>query len=89
MARGHLDSPPLTSSPIIVMFRQLWSGRYNERLVEVESVSVSDDYKTVDLKIPTIAPTWTIQVAYKLRDPPGAPFARASQGTIHQLARKR
>jgi hypothetical protein len=65
------------------------SDRHDERRLEVQSVSVSDDGRTVDLRIPKIAPTWTIQIAYKLRDRDGQPFGRMLQGTIHRLADSR
>ncbi len=58
------------------------SDRHDERRLGVQSVTVSGDGKTVDLRIPDIAPTWTLQIAYKLRDTSGQPVGRVLQGTI-------
>jgi hypothetical protein len=62
------------------------SDRFNERLLDVTSVDVSDDGRTVHLTVPEIQPTWTIQIAYKLRGAGGETVQRMIQGTIHQLA---
>ena len=62
------------------------SDRFNEQTLEVTAVDVSDDGRTVDLQIPSIQPTWTIQIAYKLRGASGRSFGRVIQGTIHTLA---
>lgn len=61
------------------------SGRYNERTLDIQSVHVSPDGKRVELKIDSLQPTWTVQIAYKLYDASGTPFGRVLQGTIHQL----
>ncbi len=62
------------------------SDRFNERTLDVTAVEVSGDGKTVQLQIPAIEPTWTIQIAYKLRGESGRSFGRVIQGTIHVLA---
>lgn len=62
------------------------SDRYNEQILEITAIEVTDDGRTVHLRIPSIAPTWTIQIAYKLRGRSGDSFTRVIQGTIHQLA---
>ncbi|WP_419581501.1 DUF6797 domain-containing protein [Stieleria magnilauensis] len=65
------------------------SDRFNEQTLDVTSVDVSDDGKTVQLVIPSIEPTWTIQIAYKLRGESGRSFGRVIQGTIHELTESR
>lgn len=65
------------------------SGRFNVQSIEVTSVEVSADRKTVHLEIPSIQPTWTIQIAYKLKGESGESFGRVIQGTIHRLAASR
>lgn len=62
------------------------SPRSNERHLSIESIEVSQDGRSITLRLPEIAPTWTIQIAYKLRGPSGQPFGRILQGTIHQLS---
>lgn len=62
------------------------SDRFNERTLEIKRVDVDADGRMIHLRIPDIEPTWTIQIAYKLRDEQGRPFGRLIQGTIHELA---
>ncbi|MCA9138170.1 MAG: c-type cytochrome [Planctomycetales bacterium] len=62
------------------------SDLYHEKTLEISSVTVDADGRTVHLQIPDLAPTWTVQIAYKLRDTSGKSFGRVIQGTIHELA---
>ena len=62
------------------------SKHFNEREWKVESVTVSDDGKTVSLKIPEIAPTWGMEIRYFLQTSDGKDFEGRIHNTIHHLA---
>lgn len=61
------------------------SEHFNERPLEVSSVTVSDDGRTVRLHIPQIAPTWCMEVRCQITTPEGRTEERAIHNTIHQL----
>jgi hypothetical protein len=53
--------------------------------VPVESAALSDDGRTVFLKLPTIGPVMQMKTAYRLRAADGTPVEGAIHHTIHQL----
>ncbi|OYP28928.1 DUF6797 domain-containing protein [Rhodopirellula sp. MGV] len=61
------------------------SPRYNEQLLAVQSVDVSEDGKTVKLVLPKIQPTWTMQISYKLLGEDGRQVMGTIENTIHRL----
>jgi len=61
------------------------SDRYEEAVLSVASVELSSDLRQVTLRIDGIKPTWTMQIAYKLRDVAGERFQGVIQNTIHRL----
>ena len=61
------------------------SKHYNERPWQVTSARVSADGKTVHLEIPAIAPTWCMEIQYKLQSAGGKPVRGKIHNTIHKL----
>ena len=64
------------------------SNHVGEHPLTVESVRLSKDGRTVTLVIPDLAPTWCMEIAWKLRDAGGANFAGNIHNTIHNLGTK-
>ncbi|HUG18808.1 MAG TPA: hypothetical protein VMM56_07500, partial [Planctomycetaceae bacterium] len=64
------------------------SKHFNEREWTVESVTVSDDGKTVFLKLPDIAPTWGMEIRYFLKTSDGKDFEGRIHNTIHHLSKE-
>lgn len=61
------------------------SRHYNERTLVVSGASLSADGKQVTLKVPEIAPTWSMSVKYALDGSAGAAFSGEIHNTIHTL----
>lgn len=61
------------------------SRRHDEETLEVRSVSLSEDGRSVTLEIPNIAPTWCMQIGYRLKDSAGKGFSGVIQNTVHVL----
>jgi len=66
--------------------RNYGSDRFNTRELIIESVSVSDDGKTVTLHMPDIRPTRIMEIKYVLESEDGTLFEGAVQNTIYDLA---
>jgi hypothetical protein len=62
------------------------SDRYNEQSLVVQSVTRSDDGRSVTLSIPEIRPTWCMEISYKLKSESGKTFTGTIQNTIHELS---
>ncbi len=62
------------------------SDRYDEQSLTIDSVVVSEDRRSVTLRLPQIRPTWCMQISYKLRSDNGKAFTGTIQNTVHQLA---
>lgn len=62
------------------------SNHYNEREWKVRDVALSDDHRTVRLDIEGLAPTWCLEVVFRLRGETGEPVDGRLHGTIHRLA---
>ena len=62
------------------------SDQYHERPLEVVSASLSDDRKTITLRIPEIEPTWCMEIKYWLKAADGKDVEGLIQNTIHHLA---
>ncbi|MFT4547446.1 MAG: hypothetical protein ACI8XO_004006 [Verrucomicrobiales bacterium] len=61
------------------------SKHYDEHAVKVESVTVLDDGKSVLLRMPEIAPTWSMEIQYKLKGADGKDFTGTIHNTVHAL----
>ena len=61
------------------------SDHIDEHALEVASTSLSADRRTLTLSIPSLAPTTSFAVSYKLTDAAGTPFEGEFHGTIHRL----
>lgn len=61
------------------------SDRYDEQSLVIDSVDVSQDGRSVALRIPQIRPTGCMQISYKLENASGKTFTGTIQNTVHQL----
>ena len=61
------------------------SKHYDERSLEVASARLDSDGRTVSLEIPEIAPTWSMEIRYKIRSASGTPVRGKIHNTIHTL----
>ncbi|MHC4879686.1 MAG: DUF6797 domain-containing protein [Planctomycetota bacterium] len=61
------------------------SKHYDEHEIDVAAARLLDDGQTVELAIPDIAPTWSMEIRYSLRGANGRPFDGVIHNTIHAL----
>ncbi|MDA1158224.1 MAG: c-type cytochrome [Planctomycetota bacterium] len=61
------------------------SKHYDEHELTIESASVSEDGKTVELIVPDVAPTWGMEIRYALRGADGESASGVIHNTIHKL----
>jgi hypothetical protein len=61
------------------------SKHYNERSLEIESVDVSNDRKSIFLNIPEITTTWSMEIKMDLQGENGEKVERVIHNTIHHL----
>ncbi|MBI1313382.1 heme-binding protein [bacterium] len=61
------------------------SKHYNEHEIDVAAARLLEDGQTVELTIPEIAPTWSMEIRYSLRGADGRPFDGVIHNTIHSL----
>ena len=61
------------------------SKHYDEHELAIESASVSDDGRTVELLGPDVAPTWGMEIRYALRGTNGESASGVIHNTIHKL----
>jgi putative heme-binding domain-containing protein len=61
------------------------SEHYDEKALRVSAVDVSDDGRTVFLKMPEIRPTWCMAIKYSLRSSEGMAFEGEIHNTVHRL----
>ena len=85
MARRRTVSP-ITTCPAYGSTAEYGSDQYHERPLEVVSASLSDDRKTITLRIPEIEPTWCMEIKYWLKAADGKDVEGLIQNTIHHLA---
>ncbi|MFT5527370.1 MAG: glucose/arabinose dehydrogenase, partial [Pirellulaceae bacterium] len=55
----------------------------NERMVRVQSVTVSADLRTIRLKLHDMQPTWCMQIGYRLQSENGQEFHGVIQNTVY------
>lgn len=65
------------------------SRLYDEKSLVVDSVEVSDDGRSVSLRLPEIAPTWCMQISYKLKTQSGKTITGTVQNTVHVLGEEK
>jgi hypothetical protein len=63
------------------------SKHINERPLAVAKATVSADGKTVTLDIPELAPTWGMEIRYRLTGADGRAVSGTIHNTIHKLGR--
>ncbi|MFC1758848.1 heme-binding protein, partial [Planctomycetota bacterium] len=61
------------------------SDHHNERPLLIEAATLSPDHKTVFLKLPDIAPTWCMEITFKIRGENGEIVDNMIHNTIHNL----
>ncbi len=61
------------------------SEHYDERELEIETATLLDDRKTVILEVPSLVPTWCMEIVYVLKDAQGRRIENKIHNTIHQL----
>ncbi len=61
------------------------SKHYNERPLKIESAEVFNNGRSVFLRIPKIASTWSMEIKMNLRGKNGEPVQRVIHNTIHRL----
>jgi hypothetical protein len=61
------------------------SEHHNEHVLKVASAQLRDGGRTVNLRIPDIAPTWCMAIAYSLRGSRGEKIEGEIDNTIHAL----
>ena len=64
--------------------RRYGSERINERTLDVTAVSVLSD-RTVRLEVPSLAPTWILEVLYDFTNASDGSFEGAIQSTVYTL----
>ncbi|TWT96531.1 DUF6797 domain-containing protein [Neorhodopirellula pilleata] len=62
------------------------SDLYDEQSLTIDSAEVSEDGRSVTLRLPHMRPTWCMQISYKLKSESGKTFTGTIQNTVHQLA---
>ena len=61
------------------------SEHYDERELKVETAALLNDGKTVILEVPSLVPTWCMEIVYVLKDAQGRRIENKIHNTIHQL----
>ncbi len=62
------------------------SKHYDQRTIKVDAASLSDDARTISLRIPDLGPTQCMEVVYDLKGVRGGePIGGRSHNTIHHL----
>jgi putative heme-binding domain-containing protein len=61
------------------------SDHHDEHSVPITKATLSDDRRTVLLKIPNLRPTWCMEVTYDVQAEGGEPAQGVIHNTIHQL----
>lgn len=61
------------------------SDHYDQKTLDVEFAELSEDGKTVRLKVDSLKPTWGMSIDFDFRSASGQPVAGVIHNTIHQL----
>tara|TARA_R110002072_G_scaffold302354_1_gene484846 strand:+ start:12455 stop:16447 length:3993 start_codon:yes stop_codon:yes gene_type:complete len=63
------------------------SKHYDEHELTIESASVADDGRMIELVVPDVAPTWGMEIRYALRGANGESASGVIHNTIHRLGK--
>lgn len=61
------------------------SDHYNEKRLEINNITISDDRKSVELLIPDLKPTWGMEINYSIKTAEGKRLQNKIHNTIHDL----
>jgi hypothetical protein len=61
------------------------SDHYDEKVLKVTGMRLSEDGKSLLIVVPDIAPTWCMEIAYALRAIDGSPMTGVIHNTVHTL----
>jgi hypothetical protein len=61
------------------------SPHINERPLNVEAADLSDDGRTVTLKLPDLRPTWGMEIVCRLKSSDGKPIERVIHNSVFRL----
>jgi hypothetical protein len=62
------------------------SKHYDEQSLTVQSCTLSADGKTLTVELPSIRPTWCMEIQYGFRSADGQPVTGVIHNTIHALS---
>lgn len=65
--------------------RRYGSKRHSTQTLAIDGIALSDDGKTVSIGLPDIAPTWIMEISYRLESADGDAFEGVVQNTIYAL----
>jgi hypothetical protein len=61
------------------------SNHYGEHGLQVTEARLSSDHKIVELEIPDLQPTWSMEIKCELRGADGTAFQRTIHNSIYSL----
>ena len=61
------------------------SKHIDERTLKVTKAELADDGKSVRLTIPEMAPTWCMEIRYRLKSAEGLPVNGRIHNSVHEL----
>jgi hypothetical protein len=65
------------------------SDHYDERKLAVAGVSLGEDRRTVELKLPGLEPTWCMEIRYDLQSASGGAITGVLHNTVHKIPARR
>ena len=66
---------------------QYGSKHHDEKPLRVAKAALLDDRKTVRLEVPDLAPTWCMEIKFRVKGADGRPVAGVIHNTIHALGK--
>jgi hypothetical protein len=73
----------------LIRSRKYGSKHHNEQRLQVAKAELDASGKTISLTIPSIKPTWVMEISYKIKDSRGNNREGLVQNTIHQLGKSK
>lgn len=61
------------------------SDHYNQKPLEIQSVQLQADGKTVLIEVPDLEPTWGMEIAFSLKDKDGIEFQNRIHNSIYNI----
>lgn len=71
----------------LIRSRKYGSKHHNEQTLQVTKAELDASGKTISLTIPSIQPTWVMEITYNVKDSRGNNREGLIQNTIHQLGK--